>query len=937
MSVHARSTYESLVNTLPLSVLIKDVNGRRLFANQTYLTTHGLKLEDVIGKTDADLFPNEIATAYARDDKAVMSDGKTLRNVEESVGTDGQPRWIERIKSPIFDAENKVIGIQLVFWDVTDQHLAERELEHERHLLNALLSNIPDSIYFKDVDSRFIRISEAMAHKFEFEGEHDVVGKTDADIFTTAHAEAARKDELEIIQTGEPVVDLVELETWPDKEDTWCISTKMPLCNSSGTIIGTFGISRDITALKRYEDELREARDAANAANKAKSDFLANMSHEIRTPMNAIIGMSELLAQTELNLKQHDYVKLVRDSAESLLNLLNEILDFSKIESRKLQLETIPFSIRDLIEKSGQTLAIKAAEKHLELACRVAPELADRWLGDPGRLRQVLINLIGNAIKFTDDGEVVVDVSLGEMNENSPAGSTPLRFSIRDTGIGIPKEKHAAVLDPFTQADTSTTRRFGGTGLGLAISRQLVDLMHGELQLDSAPGMGTEFFFTAYFPIAKEQVVDAQQDLQTLQGTDVLLVDDNQTNLQILNEIFTAWKLTPQTAKSGLDALQKIKAASDEGRPFRLAVLDCMMPEMDGFQLAEKIREHRSADELKLIILSSATSNDDTDRCRDWQISRYMTKPVVQSELLDTVLHVMQLREEIPKQSQQELPECAQLRVLVAEDGLANQQVAIGMLAAAGHVSVVASDGRQATARWKSEPFDLILMDMHMPIMDGLEATEAIRNHERTTGEHIPIIALTAAAMKEDAEACKAAGMDGYLTKPIHHHELQSMMARFAPKRSVLEEMDDDLVVHESSPLLEDALAETSSDFSGLEVLAESTGVIDLGAAASRVPGGLRGVRRLAEVFIPECQDLIKTLGQSIPDQDVAITQRAAHTLKGASNLFSATPVVNAAQALEAAAQSGEMGNAGELLKTLETQVDKMLGELNQFLETTAG
>ncbi|KAA5542773.1 response regulator [Roseiconus nitratireducens] len=930
----ARSTYESLVNTLPLSVLIKDLDGRRLFANQTYLELRGLKWEDVIGKTDADLFPEEIANRYSHDDQRVIREHKVLHDVEESVNQDGKPCWIERIKSPIFGEDNEIIGIQLVFWDVTARHLAERELQHERHLLNALLKNIPDSIYFKDRDSRFMRISKAMAHKFGFSGEQDVVGKTDADIFTAAHAEAARSDELRIIESGNPLVDLVERETWPNRDDTWCISTKMPLFNDDGEIIGTFGISRDITELKRYEDDLREARDAADAANKAKGDFLANMSHEIRTPMNAIIGMSELLAQSELKAKQYDYVHLIRDSAESLLQLLNEILDFSKIESRKLQLESISFSLRDLIEKSGQTLAIRAAEKNLELACRVAPNLPDRWVGDPGRLRQVLINLIGNAIKFTDEGEVVVDVSKGKPHSSDPPGTTPLRFSIRDTGIGIPKDKQASVLDPFTQADASTTRRFGGTGLGLAISRQLVELMHGELELKSRPGQGTEFYFTAHFPLADEQVIDPKKELNRLAGLPVLLVDDNQTNLRILKEIFSTWRLKPALATGGSEALDLIREADERGKPYALAVLDCMMPGMDGFELAKRIRETHSRDQMKLIILSSATSTDDTGRCEESQISRYMTKPVIQSELLDAVLDVMHIRESGEPRKRNSLPSCPHLRVLVAEDGLANQQVAIGMLEAAGHSAVVVSDGRQAVAAWKEEPFDLILMDMHMPIMDGLEASEAIRNHERTTGGHIPIVALTAAAMKEDAEACLKAGMDAYLAKPIHHPDLQETMARFAPEKSVLEGLEATRSTPDTgSPpdVTEEPSPESDSE---ADPPTRSSDIIDLGAAASRIPHGLRGVRQLAKVFVNECTDMIAALHESVSQTDGPAIRRTAHTLKGSANLFSAKRVHDAAEELETAARNEQLDNSQSLLERLETEVEMMLDELNRFMES---
>ena len=429
----SRHVYESLVNALPLSLLIKDINGQRVFANKTYLRVRNTSLKDLLGKVDADLFPDEIAKQYTDDDQHVISTGKSLHSVEPTIDVDGRVRWIERIKCPIRDAKDNITGVQLLFWDVSDRVNARQELDFERHLLTTLLQNLPDSIYFKDTDSRFIRISSAMAEKFGMPSVDDVVGKTDADIFTAEHAEEARTDELHIIKTGEPLVDRVERETWPDREDTWCMSTKMPLHDDTGAIIGTFGITRDVTELIRSQDELRKARDAADKANQAKSEFLANMSHEIRTPMNAIIGMSELLLQTDLSPEQHGYIDMVRESGLSLLRLINDILDFSKIEARKLEFEKSVFSIRDLVEKSARTLSIRAADNGLELTCRVAPNLSDRWLGDGGRIRQVLINLIGNGIKFTEQGEVRVDVTLDETPDKSNVDPSLLESGELDT------------------------------------------------------------------------------------------------------------------------------------------------------------------------------------------------------------------------------------------------------------------------------------------------------------------------------------------------------------------------------------------------------------------------------------------------------------------------------------------------------------------------
>ncbi len=369
-----QASYRSLVDSLPLNLVIKDQHGRRIFANQYYLKTHHKSLEEILGKDDFELFPEELARKYLADDQEILRTGEVLHHVEEIVLPVVGRRWIERIKGPARDADGHIIGVQLLFWDVTDEQIKEQALEREQYLLHTLLNNIPDSIYFKDTDSRFMRISKSLSEKFGFSGWTDVIGKTDADIFTHEHAEQARSDELQIMQTETPIIGRIERETWPNREDTWCSTTKMPLRDRKGKIIGTFGITRDISALKAAQDELRRARDEARDANRAKSDFLANMSHEIRTPMNGIIGMSELLSHTSLSVEQREYLDLIRQSADSLLRLLNDILDFSKIEAGKLELEWIPFSLRDCVGRTMQTLALRSGQKRLELACRIAPK-----------------------------------------------------------------------------------------------------------------------------------------------------------------------------------------------------------------------------------------------------------------------------------------------------------------------------------------------------------------------------------------------------------------------------------------------------------------------------------------------------------------------------------------------------------------------------------
>jgi PAS domain S-box-containing protein len=666
---------------------------------------------------------------------------------------------------------------------------------------------------------------------------------------------------------------------------------------------------RERTAeLDSTNQDLRAAMQAAEAASRAKSTFLANMSHEIRTPLNAIIGMTELVLKSPISPQQREFLATVKDSGEALLSVINDVLDFSKIEAGKLTLDRNTFDLRESLGDTMKSFALRAHQQGLELACFIHHDVPQLVLGDYNRLRQIIVNLVGNAIKFTEQGEVTLEIT----RESHAEKNAVLHFTVADTGVGIPREKQAAIFESFEQGDASTTRRHGGTGLGLAIALRLVDLMGGRLWVESEVGRGSRFHFVVPLDLAESEPIEPQpSEPANLHGMRVLVVDDNATNRRILDEVLRSWQMLPTTVSTAATAMKSILEAQQNTEPYRLVVTDAHMPCVDGFMLAEQIQSNPAINGTVVMMLTSGDRPDDMKRCEDLGIAAYLLKPIKQSELLEAI--ELGLGIVVPGKTRLTVASppahVESLQILLAEDSMVNQKLAVALLEEEGHGVTVATNGKEALAATRSQRFDLILMDVQMPEMDGLEATAEIREREKQTGTHVPIIAMTAHALKGDRDRCLEAGMDGYVAKPIHGEELLQAIATLCGHEKVAAQPTD--------PAPRDA--------------------VDWSAALRTVRGNSRLLNDIVELALKEIPMLTAQIRQAVEEGDGNKLRLTAHTLKGSVRYFGPGPAFDHVCRLEEIGSQNRWEDAPALLSALETETVRITDALLDHLRKTRG
>lgn len=765
------------VEQSPASVVITDTSGAIEYVNPKFSKLTGYSFTEVVGKNPRILKSGEKTAEEYKELWDTITSGKEWRGTFHNKKKNGELYWESASISPIKDSKGNITHFVAVKEDITALKHAQEELVK----LSLVASKTDNTVIITDKDGYIEWVNDGFVKLTGYTLD-EVLGKKPGQILQGPLSDVSTAQRISaLLRDQKPFTEEI-IYYHKNGRPYWVSMSVTPIFDERGQLIRYISIESDITERKKAEVALQQAKEAADSANQAKSEFLASMSHEIRTPMNAIIGMAELLWETPLTPEQRRYVHVFRSAGETLLNLINDILDLSKVEAGQVHLESIPFDLVQLIDKTCEVMAMRAHEKGLELACHIAPQVPTTLVGDSTRLRQVLVNLIGNAIKFTEKGEVIVEIKVSDpvpsASFDGESQNTYLLFCVRDTGIGIAPEKLDLIFEKFSQADTSTTRKYGGTGLGLTISKRLVELMGGRMWVESVPGKGSSFFFTARFGVHSEALTREDAIEVDIKGMRILVVDDNATNRMILRETLTQWGGLVGEVESGQEAITELKTAQHRGEPYELVLLDYRMPGMDGFQVAKEAKRGSVLAGTTIMMLTSDSGGSDIARSRELGIAECLIKPIKRAELRDAINAV--LGKTRPKISEgKETPESVlpvaphPLRILLVEDSVTGRFLIEAYLKDTPYRIECAENGEIAVQKFTSSKYDIVLMDMQMPVMDGYTATRTIRDWEKEKGfDPTPIIALTAHALAEDAGKSLEAGCSAHLTKPVKKAEL---------------------------------------------------------------------------------------------------------------------------------------------------------------------
>jgi PAS domain S-box-containing protein len=901
-SLHERTTFlNTLIFSSPIAIVAQDLEGRIQITNPAFHKLFGYMAEECKGQLlDSLIAGDQLGEAGGLFKGACHPEGvhKTLQRQRK----DGRRVHVELHGVPLV-IDGTLRGVFALYQDIGKRVEAEERLRASEEVFRTLSTAAPIGIFRHDVSDECSYVNKCWMDMtgMSFDeacggGWKNVLHPEDQERIRAAWRKAyERRDRFSASYRY----------VHRDGHAVWVETIAQPIFDGAGKLQGYVGVVQDVTERRMVSERMREAKEAAEAASLAKSEFLANMSHEIRTPMNGILGMTELALDTDLSAEQREYLGMVKSSAEALLTIINDILDFSKIEAGRMELERVPFSVIDCVEEALHPLSLRAQEKGLELTWALKGEVPERVRGDSSRIRQVLLNLVGNAVKFTKQGEVSV-IAERLPSEN---GRVHLRFEVSDTGIGIPEEKQKYIFDAFSQADASTTREYGGTGLGLSISAQLVQLMHGEMGLESEPGKGSKFFFTLPLEPVLGGVAEPLPDSKILVGTRVLVVDDNEVNRHLLGRLLPQWGLEPTVIADGRSAIAQFESSAKAGRLYPLVLLDRQMPGLDGFDVAEAIRRIAAKERTAILMLSSAMESDQRRAVR-LGIERYLMKPLRRNLLREAILRALRVRSAEGKRRRQSPARASRsLRILLAEDNRVNQKLAVRLLAKLGHQVVVAANGSEASKMAHLSQFDLILMDIQMPVMGGVEAVQKIRALEKETGRRNTIVAMTAHAMAGDAEKYLASGMDGYVSKPIRMDVLQAEIERCTNGKEQKRGESMSLSSQDTS----------SFDFEINELLA-------------RVDNDRQLLQELFDLFKEDSPRHLDKLHQAVERNDSEEVASEAHMLKGMLSNLSAKPAAAAAASLERLAHEGKTVEFAASFAALEKQMHRLQPEIEAWL-----